>query len=153
MRASTVIRRGYTLLEMVVVIMIIAILAAIAAPRLLGTSHNAADSCARQSLNVIRGAIESYAVSHSGALPGADGNEATFISDLSEHLRGVQFPECPVGEAMSSNVRMLGGNDPIAAGIPASDATHSWVYKYETGDFHINSQDFSADGVTTYDQF
>jgi general secretion pathway protein G len=147
-----VIRRGYTLLEMVVVIMIIAILAAVAAPRLFGASRNAADSSVRQSLNVIRGAIESFAVSHSGELPGADGNEATFKSDLSKHLRGQQFPACPVGDAKSSNVRMLGGNDPIAVGIPATAGTHSWVYKYETGDFHINSQDISADGVTTYDQ-
>jgi prepilin-type N-terminal cleavage/methylation domain-containing protein len=153
MRANVKNRRGFTLAEMVVVIMIIAILAAIATPRLLNTSHSAADNSARQSLNVIRGAIEAYAVSHNGELPGADGNEATFKADLTEHLRGRQFPVCPVGEARSSSVRMLAGAGSITDGIPATAATHSWVYKYETGDFHINSQALSADGQTTYDQF
>jgi hypothetical protein len=48
---------------------------------------------------------------------------------------------------------MVAGNDPIAVTIGGTAATHSWAYKYETGDFHVNSVELSSDKVTTYDQF
>jgi prepilin-type N-terminal cleavage/methylation domain-containing protein len=146
-------RRGFSLIEIVIVVMILGILASIAAPKLLGTSQQAVDNGLRQTLGVIRTAIDSYAAEHSGALPGADGAEATFKNDMIAYLRGSEFPKCSVGAAKNNVIRMLSGTGTVAASIGGTAATHSWVYKYETGDFHVNSTDVSADGVTTYDQF
>lgn len=143
---------GFTLVELVVVVMILGIVAAIAAPRLLGTSQSASDNGLKQTLSVIRDAIDSYSA-RNDALPGADGSEATFKSDLQSYLRGSAFPSCPVGEAKNSAIRMQSGTGSIASGVGATDATHSWAYKYQTGDFHVNSTDLSGDGATTYDQF
>jgi type II secretory pathway pseudopilin PulG len=133
--------------------MVLGILAAVAAPKMLGTSQSAVDNGLRQSLGVIRTAIDSFAAEHPGQLPGADGQEQTLKDDLANYLRGVDFPSCPVGPAKNNSVRMLSGSGSIASGISASEATSSWVYKYETGDFHVNSDDVSGDKVTTYDQF
>jgi general secretion pathway protein G len=143
---------GFTLIELVVVVMIIGILAAIAAPRLFGTAGQAADGAARQSLGVIRNAIDTFAAQHSGKLPGADGSEATFKSDLVSYLRGANFPKCSVGAAKNNVVRMISGSISVAASVSGSDTTQSWVYHYETGDFNVNSVDTASDG-TTYDQF
>ena len=49
-------------------------LAAVAAPRFLDTSAGATDNGIKQSLGVVRDAIELYAAENGGALPGADGN-------------------------------------------------------------------------------
>ena len=146
-------RRAFTLFELVVVIMILGILAAIAVPRMLDTSQQATENTARQSLGVIRTAIDHYAAEHKGKWPGADGQETTLKSDLVNYLRGTDFPKCPIGEAKNSAVRMLAGSGSIASSIGATASTQSWVYQYETGDLHINSTANAEDGVTTYDQF
>jgi general secretion pathway protein G len=145
-------RDAFTLIELVVVVMILGIIASIAAPKLLATSDTAVDNGLRQTLSVIREAIDTYAAQNADKLPGADGDQATLKSDLADYLRGGRFPECPVG-AENAEVRMLSGNGSHVPGIAATAATHSWVYKYDEGEFYVNSTDASADGTTTYDEF
>src|SRR4051812_31323687 len=144
--------RAFTLVELVVVVMILGILAAIAAPRLFGASNQAIDNSARQSLGVVRNAIDKYTAEHAGTLPGADGQELTFTTDLKSYLRGQDFPACAVA-AKNNAVRMMSGSGPIASSIGGTATTHSWVYQYQTGDFYINSNATTNDGTTTYDQY
>jgi general secretion pathway protein G len=141
-------QKGFTLIELVVVVMILGILAAVAAPKLLNTSSTAADNGLKQTLGVVRDAIERYAAEHGGTLPGADGSAATLKSDLIPYLRGA-FPKCPVA----------GGNADIkvttAAGAIAGEATptQSWHYSSADGQFICNSTGASkSDPSVTYDE-
>ena len=136
-----------------IVVMIIGIIATIAVPKLLGTTQEATDNGLRQTLSVIRGAIDTYSADHEGELPGADGLELTLKNHLKPYLRGNEFPAGNVGPAKNNAIRMMAGPGPVGTSIGSTDATHSWVYKYETGDFHVNFGQLSADGETTYDEF
>jgi len=137
--------KGFTLVELVVVVMILGILAAVAAPKLLGTSGTATDNGLKQTLAVVRDAIERYAAENAGGLPGTD--ETTFKTVLAEYLRG-PFPKCPVA----------GGNDEVSVVGTASPLTpditgKSWMYSTADGTFIVNSTAVSNDGTTAYNDF
>ncbi len=77
-------KSGFTLIELVVVIMIIAILGAIAIPRLMATRNSALDGASIQTLASLRNAIAMYASENGGALPGSGGTQdrAQFKADI-----------------------------------------------------------------------
>jgi general secretion pathway protein G len=141
-------RKGFTLIELVVVIMILGILAAVAVPKLLNTTATATDNGLRQSLGVIRNAIETYSAHNPHKMPGADGSETTFKNDLKLYLRGV-FPKCPIGKK-DDKVTFVNVN-PDTELTP--DGATGWMYNTKDGRFIANSSDMSGDGVMTYNQF
>jgi len=128
-------RQGFTLVELVVVIMILGILAGVAAPKFFNTSKTAGESSLKQTLAVIRDAIELYAAQNGGALPAAvDGD---FQSDLAPYLRGT-FPKSPVGTANTIK---------FTAGV---DGTTGWIYA--AGNFTANSS-ATDDAGTAYSAY
>jgi general secretion pathway protein G len=126
-------RRGFTLVELVVVILILGIIAAVAAPKMFDTAGNARDNGLRQTLSVVRDAIELYKAQN-GASPGADGSATTFKSDLTPYLRG-SFPAGPVGPAEGDS-QVFMSNSGVMNGSPTP--TKAWKYQYPTGEFIFN---------------
>lgn len=123
-------RKGFTLVELVVVIMIIAILGAAAAPRLMGSRRSAVDAGLIQSLAAVRNAITMYSSENGGALPRSD-SVANFHADVELYLRG-PFPTAPVGTTQDDQVEFV-------AGTPTSTANaFGWVYSTTTGEIVIN---------------
>jgi general secretion pathway protein G len=142
--------KGFTLVELVVVVMILGILAAVAAPKLLGTSTAATDNGLKQTLAVVRDAIERFAAENAGSLPRGD-SEANFKIDIAPFLRG-PFPICPVA----------GNNDNVALTTTDVDIegvlapTESWHYCSANGQFICNSKQPTKssddDAALLYDQ-
>lgn len=141
-------RNGFTLIELVVVIMILGILAGVAAPKLLSVSGDAKDNGLKQTLSIIRDAIELYAAEH-GSLPPCTGTGVTagadFRTAIEPFIRG-SFPDCPVGTT---------NNGIIATGIGTTEADASpvtgWKYNTADGTFICNSSANDGSGVA-YDE-
>jgi prepilin-type N-terminal cleavage/methylation domain-containing protein len=146
--------KGFTLIELVVVVMILGILAAVAAPKLLNTSSTAADNGLKQTLGVVRDAIERYAAEHAGTLPGDLGTEADLKADLTQYLRGA-FPKCPVLGSPPSNQDTI--KITTAAGAIGGEATatptKAWHYNSGDGQFICNcSLATKSDPSVNYDE-
>ena len=134
-------RAGFTLIELVVVIMILGILAAVAAPKLLDVSSAAADNGLKQTLDVVRDAIELYTADNGGSLPGASEVEDDFKTDLAPYLRG-DFPTCAVGPTTSQNAKVeFSSNNPLVGSVGGDTG---WVYNASTGDFICNNENPTA---------
>ncbi|MBI3866023.1 MAG: prepilin-type N-terminal cleavage/methylation domain-containing protein [Planctomycetia bacterium] len=121
-------RKGFTLIELVVVILILGIIAAVAAPKMLNTIASAKTNSAKQSLQIVRSAIEMYkSQDANNAYPPA----ATLATALQPYLKG-PFPVCPIGNN-NANVFASTANPLVVGG-----SSEGWVYNQTTGDFAIN---------------
>ncbi len=65
------VQRGFTLVELLIVVIILAILAAIVIPQFSSASTDAQEAALDSNLNALRSAIELYKVQHNGNYPGA----------------------------------------------------------------------------------
>jgi general secretion pathway protein G len=142
--------KGFTLVELVVVVMILGILAAVAAPKLLGTSKSASEQSLKQTLAVVRDAIERYAADHGGKLPGDLNTEVDLKDDLRDYLRG-EFPKCPVGRMDATIKITIADTDPLA-GETTQPPTKAWHYCSGNGLFICNAKHDTLTGdPLTYD--
>jgi prepilin-type N-terminal cleavage/methylation domain-containing protein len=145
-RSTQTLRRGFSLIELVIVIVIIGIIAAIAIPRMSRGAEGAAESSLRANLAVLRNAIDLYHSEHEGDYPAATTFEAqmTKFSSLagatndassSVYLYGPYLREIP-----PLPVKVPSGVNPKANGVAAATAaTVGWIYNESTGVIRANS--------------
>ncbi len=69
-------RKGFTLIEIVVIIVILGIMAVIIVPRLAGVKMTSNESVAQANLRTIAAAMETYASEHNGDYPDNTGSTA-----------------------------------------------------------------------------
>ena len=122
-------RRAFSLVELVVVVLIVGILAAVAAPKMFDTSTKARESATKASLSVVRNAIELYYSEHNVYPTAVQLVEVTKVSPdgMKNFIKG-PFPVSSYGKKDAS----------VLAGTAADSGTTGWVYDAATGSFWVN---------------
>lgn len=125
-------RRGFTLIELVVVVLILGIISAVAAPRMFNTMTSAKQNSARQSCQIVRAAIEMYR--SQDPLNGNPPTPSTLALSLAPFLKG-PFPAAPIGINAGS---LAVGASTGTTGLTATSTGEGWIYNATTGDFGLN---------------
>lgn len=150
-------KRAFSLLELVIVVVIIGIIAAIAIPRMSRGTAGATDSALAGDLAVLRNAVDLFAAEHDGKYPtlAKIKNQLTQYSDnlntsdpvatrdkdhpFGPYLRTV--PKLPVG--------VNKGKDTFTATSPAGVDPAGWFYDETTGKITANTLATELDAMET----
>jgi prepilin-type N-terminal cleavage/methylation domain-containing protein len=125
---------AFTLVELLIVVAIIGILAAIVLPTLQGHIQQTKESVAKDNLRILRNVIEVYAAKNNGVPPGYPMNNPSntplapeFKSQLvtSEHYLS-EIPENPFNNKSDVKMIISGTGFPAA---PVETGTYGWIYK------------------------
>ena len=128
--------QGFSLIEMVIVVAIIAIIGAIALPRMSRGGVGAADSNLVGSLAILRGAIDLYAAEHNGAFPNAAHVEAALLtfSDDFGNTNSVKSASFIYGPYLRKVPSLPVGTNKGQSGIAGADGPNvGWIYNASTG--------------------
>jgi type IV pilus assembly protein PilA len=164
-------KKAFTLVELLIVIGVLGIVAAILIPELQGHSARAMDTTAKDNLRILRNVVEVYAAQHNGTPPGylngdttntptnasfaAQLTNATNVSGQTNPTPTALFPFGPYLPAMplnpfndSSTATVLANSDSFPEEAPGDTG---WIYKPATKEIRINWPEADDSGTSYYD--
>ena len=124
-------RKGFTLVEILIVVIILGILAAIVIPQFTNASNDARSSNLRSQLQTLRSQIELYKLQHLDQPPTSEATFWTQMTTKTDNLGAASAAATAVGPYMQQPaVNPLNNSSTVAT---AAAAGVGWVYTPATG--------------------
>jgi general secretion pathway protein G len=134
-------RKGFTLVEILIVVIILGILAAIVIPQFTNASTDARKSNMASQDQTCKSQISLYSLQHNDTYPTLANlwTDLTSISDANGNIPPASGAQ-PFGPYLQSTPTNPLTSTSVVADIGSPAATVGWVYSATTGEFHgVNS--------------
>lgn len=136
--------KAFTLVEILIVVVILGILAAVVVPQFVGAVEESSVTTTQSELKKLRRALEVFQVRNENTLPTVEAGDGTWgdlIAGTGEYLK--EAPANPYVGGENSRVIILGTSPDTAY-----QTTHGWIYNATTGEiwagaFDANDQPIS----------
>ncbi|HOK67805.1 MAG TPA: type II secretion system protein [Anaerohalosphaeraceae bacterium] len=147
---------AFSLVELMIVVAILGILAALVIPEIQGQSQRAKEAAAKENLRIFREAIERYALDHNGIPPGYPNNDVTktpaglyVLSQLT--ILNKYLPKIPKNPLNGySAIYVVGEGATITDGMMVGSA-HGWIYQPFTKSIKLNISGIDSEGKPYFD--
>jgi prepilin-type N-terminal cleavage/methylation domain-containing protein len=137
-------RRGFTLIEVLIVVVILAVLAATIIPQFTDSTDDAQESVLVTNLNVLRRQIQYYRANHGGRAPSGDLSEllkATHPDGSDGGRFGPYLQSIPKNNITdSSAVKAIAAGNATAADLTPGGG--GWIYSTTSSKFWVDHVDY-----------
>lgn len=140
-------RTAFTLIEVLIVVIIMAVLAATIIPQFASSTTDAKHSAIVFNLHTMRSQVEMYKVHHLGKVPGITGlnvvDQLTKKTDVDGAVNATSGAYGPYiqGQLPTNALNGLNTISVISAAPTTGDGTTGWQYDKNTGMFYPNLSD------------
>jgi prepilin-type N-terminal cleavage/methylation domain-containing protein len=148
-------KKSFTLTEILIVVAILGILAAIILPTFQSHTQQAKESAAKDNLRVLRNAIELYTVRHNDIPPGYPSDDPTQTPTYLAFLIGVvntgkYLPEMPENPFNGKRIFKIVLDNEDFPSEPVETDTYGWLYKPQTKTIKLNWSGTDSAGMTYF---
>jgi len=149
-------KRGFSLVEVLIVVAILGILAAIAIPQFQSHSQQAKEAAAKDNLRILRQQIEFYAARHGGVPPGYPNNDPSMSPSnkpfWDQMIKNSNYlSKMPANPFSGKTVIKMVYNDEDFPAEPLVTSLYGWIYQPSTKTVKLNWPGTDSDGVAYFD--
>jgi len=149
-----IMKKGFSLVELVIVVALLGIMAAIVVPQFQSQSARAKKAVAQDHLRILRSSIELYTVQHRGVPPGYENDNplstpssSVFLTQMM--INGSYFRKMPANPYNNlDSILMVGNYETFPGG--AVDG-YGWIYQPATKNIRLSWSGTDSDGLRYLD--